>query len=443
MHHGKGTDQRYRHRHQRNDRRPPGLQEQDHHQHHQNQRFEQGVNHRLDGAANKDRRVINDAEVHALREVLLQLGHLGPNFIGNIDGVGTRTLENRDRHRRLIVQQGAQGVLAGAQFNPGNVLETGDFTVIASANDDVLELFFGHQTALGIDRQLEAGGIRGRGCTQGAGSHLTVLLADRVDHIGGRQIARSGLVRIEPHPQRVIAHAEQLHVANPAEAGQFILDVEDGVVGQVQHVVALVRRGQVHNHGQVGRSLVHRDPDACHFFGKLGLGTGHTVLHLHLSVVQVGTQGKGDGQGDLAVSGGLRRHVEHVLDTGNRLFQRRGDGFTYHFGVGPGEVGPYHNGRRHHFGVFTDGQLEQRNAARNQDQQGKHGGENRPLNEELGKIHRSYRPLTARSRDAGQLRRAIGGLGWGQVAGFQGLSLLCQCGEGLFAGHRNHFRGDR
>ncbi|MNZ53344.1 hypothetical protein D3C78_712190 [compost metagenome] len=125
----------------------------------------------------------------------------------------------------------------------------------------------------------------------------------------------------------------------------------------------------MHDHGQVGRRLVDGDTDACHFLGQLGLGPGHPVLHLHLGVVQVGTEGEGDGQGQLAVGGGLRGHVEHVLDAGNRLLQGGGNGFADHFRVGPGEVGAYHHGGRHDFRVFTDRQLEQRDAAGNQDQQ--------------------------------------------------------------------------
>ena len=110
----------------------------------------------------------------------------------------------------------------------------------------------------------------------------------------------------------------------------------------------------MHNHGQIGGGLVHGDTDARHLFRQLGLGAGHAVLHLHLRIVQVSAQSKGNGQGNLAVSGGLRRHVQHVFNTGDGLFQRRGDGFADHLGVGAGEVGAHHNGRRDDFRVFAD-----------------------------------------------------------------------------------------
>ena len=378
MHHRKRTDQRYRDRHQRNDRRPPGLQEQDDHQHHEDQGFEQRVHDRFDGAADKDRRVIGDAVIHARREILFQLGHLAAHIVGDVDGVGTGALENRNRNGGLVIDQRAQRILAGPQLDPGDVLEACDFTVVAGANHNVLELFLGDQAALGIHRQLEAGVRRCRLGTQGTGGHLTVLLADRVDHIGGGQVARGSLVRIEPYAQGIVAHAEQLHVAHAVQARQFILDVEDRVVGQVEHVVTLIRGGQVHHHGQVGGGLVHGDTDARHFLGQLGLSARHTVLHLHLRVVQVGAQGEGDGQGQLAVGGRLGGHVQHVLDAGDCLLQRCGHGFTDDLGVGAGEVGAYYHGRRHHFRVFADGQLEQRDGTGDQDQQRQHCGEDRP-----------------------------------------------------------------
>ena len=225
------------------------MQEQDHHQHHQHQCFEQGMYHRFDGTAHEDGRVIDDAVVHPFREVLLQLGHFRPHFVGDLDSVGAWALEDRDGHGRLVVQQRTQGILAGAEFDPGDVLQAGDFAIGTGTDDDVFELFLVDQSALGVDRQLEAGGAGGGRCAQLACCHLAVLLADCSDHITGGEVARSGLVRVQPHAQRVVAHAEQLHVAYAAQARQFVLDVEDGVVGQVEHVVAVVRRGQVHDHG--------------------------------------------------------------------------------------------------------------------------------------------------------------------------------------------------
>ena len=53
VHHGERADERHRHGGQRNDRRAPGLQEQDHDDHHQQDGFEQCVHHRLDRVRTK------------------------------------------------------------------------------------------------------------------------------------------------------------------------------------------------------------------------------------------------------------------------------------------------------------------------------------------------------------------------------------------------------
>ncbi len=75
-------------------------------------------------------------------------------------------------HCRLVVQQRAQGVLAGTQFDPGDILQASDLAVGAGTNDDVLELFLVHQATLGVDRELESLGVGRWRCTQGAGRHL-------------------------------------------------------------------------------------------------------------------------------------------------------------------------------------------------------------------------------------------------------------------------------
>src|SRR5882724_4148849 len=52
-------------------------------------------------------------------------------------------------------------------------------------------------------------------------------------HVGGRQPTLCNLLRIDPDPHRIVAGAEQLHLADALDARQPILDVEDGIVAQV------------------------------------------------------------------------------------------------------------------------------------------------------------------------------------------------------------------
>ena len=77
-----------------------------------------------------------------------------------------------------------------------------------------------------------------------AGGHLDVLLLQRVDHVVGRHVARGQLLGIEPGPHAVVALAQEGHVAHARQPQQFVLDLDRGVVRQVEVVaeVAALRR---------------------------------------------------------------------------------------------------------------------------------------------------------------------------------------------------------
>jgi hypothetical protein len=121
MHDREGADDRYRHGEQRDDRGPPRLQEYDDDQHHESERLEQRVHHRLDRAAHEDGRVVDHGIVDAFREVLLQRRHDGADMVRDLDGVGTGRLEDRDGNRRLVVEQRAQAEFCCVDLDPGDV----------------------------------------------------------------------------------------------------------------------------------------------------------------------------------------------------------------------------------------------------------------------------------------------------------------------------------
>src|SRR5262249_45036548 len=80
-------------------------------------------------------------------------------------------------------------------------------------------------------------------------------------------------------------------------------------------------------------------------------------------------------------------HVEHVLDSVNLLLDGRGDGFSEHLRIRPRIHGAHDDGRRRDFGILRDGQLECGNPANQHDDYGNDRRENRPANEEVGKVH--------------------------------------------------------
>ena len=142
----------------------------------------------------------------------------------------------------------------------------------------------------------------------------------------GTQSYGRDLVRIEPDAHRVFASAEQLHVADARQPRQRVLDVQRGVVRQVQQVARVVRRIEMHGQQDVRRRLPDLHAQTLDVFGQPRQRVLHAVLRQHLRHVEVGADSERDRDGELAVAGRLAAHVEHVLDAVDRLLQRRRHG---------------------------------------------------------------------------------------------------------------------
>ena len=165
--------------------------------------------------------------------------------------------------------------------------------------------------------------------------------------------SRSG---IEPDAHAVLAQAEEVDVADAVDARERVADLDERVVADVELVVALVGREQVHDHQEVGRRLDRRDADAPHVLGQARLGDRDAVLHQHLRLVEVGAELEGDGQRHLAVGRALRRHVEHVLDAVDLLLDRRRDRVGDDLGRRAGIRRAHDDRRRHDVGILRDRQ---------------------------------------------------------------------------------------
>jgi len=63
----------------------------------------------------------------------------------------------------------------------------------------------------------------------------------------------------------------------------------------------------MHNHQQIRRGFFRGYAEALDFLRQSRQRLRHTVLHLHLGFVEVGTQSEGDRQSHHAVGGGLRK----------------------------------------------------------------------------------------------------------------------------------------
>ena len=157
----------------------------------------------------------------------------------------------------------------------------------------------------------------------------------------GGQVARRQLLRVEPDPHAVVALAEVGDVADAVEPGQLVLDLDRGVVAQVEVVVRLPSgENRLTIIRMLGDFFLTVTPRRLTRSGRTGSASDDAVLHQHLGHVQVGAELEGDGQRVGAVVGALRRHVHHALDAVDLLLDRRGHGVGHDLGVGAGIVAP-------------------------------------------------------------------------------------------------------
>src|SRR5262249_15474684 len=128
-----------------------------------------------------------------------------------------------------------------AEFGVAHQLaEANVAAVLAHLDNDVPELLVRGQPALGGQDEL-IGLPAGHGLLADvAGGHIHILLPDGLDHLAGRQVQRSQLLRVKPDAHAILALAEERHQADTGYARQLVEDVDLGVVAQAERVPAAV-----------------------------------------------------------------------------------------------------------------------------------------------------------------------------------------------------------
>ncbi|MNP48072.1 hypothetical protein D3C76_1421640 [compost metagenome] len=143
----------------------------------------------------------------------------------------------------------------------------------------------------------------------------------------------------------------------------------------------------MHHHQKRRRLLLGGHALAAHIFRQTSLCLRHTVLYLDRGLVGISARTEGDGHLQHAVRASHRLEIHHAFDAIDRLFQRRGHGFSDHLGVGARIDGSYHYRRRHHFRILTHRQVRNGDQSGSEDHDRQHSRKNWPINKETGKVH--------------------------------------------------------
>ena len=239
------------------------------------------------------------------------------------------------------------------------------------------------EPALELDRVLEVDAGRRRRHADLAGGNLLALLLQRRHDVLGVEAARFQLFRIEPDAHRILAGAEHIDVADAGKPRQLVLEIDGGVVGEIEAVVAVVGRGQSDEQQDRRRALLHRDALRLHRLRQRRQRGGHPVLHQDLRGIEIGADLECHRERVAAVAGARRLHVDHVLDAVDLLLDRQRHRIHERARAGAGIARRHLHGRRHDVGILRDRQIIDRDRADQNHQDGENVRENRALDEKF------------------------------------------------------------
>ena len=271
--------------------------------------------HRLDRGGDEFRRVVGDGDGHALRQLGLDGLDLGQDAVGGAERIGAGLLDDGDADAALAVEEAADAIVLGAQFDAGDVTNAGHAAGGVGLDDHVGELVGIGQATLHLNRQLEGGGVGGEWrLADGAGRSLDVLGAQGRDDVGTRQTSLGRLGRVDPDAHRIVAAAEDLNLAHAVDPQQAVAQRRVGVVADVVVIQAAVGRGQADDHQEAALGLVDRHADLADLLGQLGFSQGDAVLDQHLGGIEIraGLEGHRDRHGP--VRGGRGGQIQHLFD---------------------------------------------------------------------------------------------------------------------------------
>src|SRR4029077_1882000 len=163
----------------------------------------------------------------------------------------------------------------------------------------------------------------------------------------------------------------------------------------------------MHDHGDVGRLFFRRYTDALYIGRENGDRDGDAILDQHLRGIEIGAKLKGDAERHVAVARALRRHVEHVLNAIDLLLDWRRNRFRYYLRVGAGIGGRDLDRWWRNVRILRNRKRRKRDHPDERDDDADDAREDRPVDEEVRKVHSNSEFGIRNPEFLTRLRRAV------------------------------------
>ena len=195
--------------------------------------------------------------MHARRKTPGKIGHQLLGGRSGVEGIAPRRLVKGDDGRGLALKPSFDIVILCAEFNTCHILEAQNGTVGIGPNHDIAEILHRGEVALANNRVSVFLAI-GDGFGADFSDRIdAVLLLDRIDDFLRGDVELGQLIRGEPNAHGVLTGAEDRRVGNSRQAGQLIVQVDKGVIGEEEGVEGLVRRKERKKKQRGGGALLH------------------------------------------------------------------------------------------------------------------------------------------------------------------------------------------
>ena len=206
---------------------------------------------------------------------------------------------------------------------------------------------------------------------------------DCVLDVQNRQPIGLELVRIQPDPHAVRSGTEDRYLTDSGQTRDGTLQIDDRVIAQERFIEAIVVRIQAFDQQDIGADLLDVDSLGADLLRQLRQRAVDRVLHQSHSDVEVGADGKGNGERVAAVAAAGGLHVDRILDAVDALLDGNADGVRHRFGAGAGIAGAHLNRGRDDLRILGHRQVIKADGAQQDRDDGDDVGEDRPLDEEF------------------------------------------------------------
>ena len=283
----------------------------------------------------------------------------------------------------LPVQAAAPDVALRAELHAPHVLEPHQRAVGLRAHHDVLELREAREASLRAHGEGVLLRARARVAAEPAGRVHGVLRLQRARDLVDGDVELRERVRVDPDADGVLRRSEDHDLADAGHARHRVVDVHVRVVREEQRVVRALRGVEGEDAERArdrlldGHALVH------HVLGQLGLRLRVPHVRQDLVHARIGRDVERDPQLGHVVAALVERvHVEHLVDAGHLLFDRRGDRLLERDRVGARIARGQEDLGRGDVRIQRDRQLHEGDDADDHHEDGDHHRDDRAVDEE-------------------------------------------------------------